>query len=361
MSGAVMPGGVYPGLAQVIAGSARIKHRFDTLTAQASSGMISNTFSGLGVSAPVALTLGPRIAALRAAQTNIDAATGPARVTQTAITRIQSIASALFAQMPNLNGLSALQVDVVAATARTALTEVAGLLNSQYGGVYVFAGEDSTNPPVPDPDRIESSGFFTQISGAVANLSSNGAAATTAATLAIAGSNTAGTSPFSAFMSQSSAGLSPPSVSVGGGQSRAVGLLASANTSVPSSGISTTGSYMRDLMRALATIGSLNSGQVSDPNFAPLVSDTQTSVIDAITAMSTDVGILGTKQAALTATQTTLSDTEAVLSAQLSVAENVDMASTLSALTQTQTQLQASYQLISMANSMSLVKYLPSG
>jgi flagellin-like hook-associated protein FlgL len=48
-----------------------------------------------------------------------------------------------------------------------------------------------------------------------------------------------------------------------------------------------------------------------------------------------------------------------VLSGQLSNAQNVDMAATLSNLTLTQTQLQASYQLITTSSAMSLVKFLP--
>jgi flagellin-like hook-associated protein FlgL len=81
-------------------------------------------------------------------------------------------------------------------------------------------------------------------------------------------------------------------------------------------------------------------------------------VIDTISAMSTDVGILGEQQASLTMTQTILSDTQVALTAQLSSAKDVDMAVTLSNLVLTQTQLQESYQLIAAASGMSLAKYL---
>ncbi len=359
MSGVISSGG-FPVMAQLLAGLRQTRHNFDTLTQQASSGLIASTYAGLGSTAPVALALSPRIDNLRVTQSNIDAAGGPAQVTQTAMKQIQSIAANLLAQMPNLNGLNPSNVDTIAANARSDLAQVAGLLDSQYGGVYVFAGEDSTNPPVPDPDQIATSGFFTQISAVVVNLAGLGAAAAAANTLTIASSTTVGTSPFSAYMSQPIANLSLPSVSTGEGQSQTLGLLASANVGLASTGTSTTGSYMRDLMRALATIGSLTSGQLSDPNFAVLVSDTQTSVTGAITAMSTDVGILGEKQSSLIARSTTLSDTMIALASQLSTARDVDMAPTLSNLTLTQTQLQASYQLISASNSMSLVKFLPS-
>ena len=352
-------GAGFPALAQLLAGLGRVNKSFENLTEQSSSGLISQTFAGLGGTAPAALALGPQINNLQVYRNNIDAASGPAQLTQTAMKQIQSIAANLLAEMPNLNGLDPASIDTIAANARNDLARVGDLLNSQYGGIYVFAGQDTSNPPVPNADQITSAGFFLQISAAVANLSGAGTAATVTATLAIASSNTAGTSPFSTYLSQLASNLTQPSVSTGPGQSQMLGLLASGNTGAASIGPSTTGSYMRDLMRALATIGSLNSTQVNDPNFATLVADTQASLIGAISAMSTDVGILGEQQASLTAVQTTLSDTQTALTGQLSSAQDVDMAATLSNLTLTQTQLQESYQLIAAASSMSLAKFLP--
>ncbi len=359
MSG-VISGGGFPAMVQLLAGMRQTRQRFDTLTQQASNGLIANTYAGLGGTAPVALSLAPQIDNLQVTQNNIDAANARTQVTQTAMKQVQAIASNLLSEMPNLNGLNPTEIDTIAANARNDLAQVAALLDSQYGGVYVFAGEDSANPPVPDPNQIATSAYFAQISGAVSLLSTNGAATTVATTLGIATSNAPGTSPFSTYMSQPAANPALPSVSTGEGQSQTLGLLASANMGATSAGTSTTGSYMRDLMRALATVGSMSSGQASDTvNFGALVTDTQTSVIGAITAMSTDVGILGEQQASLTASKMTLSDTSTALTGQLSAARDVDMAQTLSNLTLTQTQLQASYQLISTTSAMSLVKFLP--
>ena len=210
-------------------------------------------------------------------------------------------------------------------------------------GTHTYsAARISTNPPVPDPDQILNSGFYTQINSEVGNLAANGATATAAATLATASSNAVGTSPFSAYMSQSAATLQAqaPVVQVGQGQTVQVGLLASANSAVTSTGSSTTGSYARDLMRALATIGSLSSSQVSDSGFQALVQDTSTSLQGVVSAMGDDAGVLGNTQAALTTMQTQLSDTSTALTAQVSGAQNVDMAQTLSNLTLVQTQMQ---------------------
>ena len=54
-----------------------------------------------------------------------------------------------------------------------------------------------------------------------------------------------------------------------------------------------------------------------------------------------------------------LAATETALSGQVSSAENVDMAATLSQLSLVQTQMQASYQLISAMSGLSLVNFLP--
>jgi len=69
--------------------------------------------------------------------------------------------------------------------------------------------------------------------------------------------------------------------------------------------------------------------------------------------------VLGNRQTALTSQQTELSDTAAALTTQLSSAQDVDMASTLSNISLVQTQLQASYQVISGMSGLSLVKFLP--
>jgi flagellar hook-associated protein 3 FlgL len=116
---------------------------------------------------------------------------------------------------------------------------------------------------------------------------------------------------------------------------------------------------MRDLMMSLATLGSMSRSQINDPGFAALVQNTGTTLNGVVSAMAVDVGVLGNTQSSLTAAQTQLSDTATALTQQLSSVQDVNMASTLSQLTATQTQLQASYRLISGATSLSLVNFLP--
>ncbi len=364
MSG-IAPTGEYGAFGGGMAGamlqdSNTIRQQLNTLTQQAGSGYVSDTFAGLGNGASVALSLAPQVAAAQGWQNDINAATGTMQVAQTALTQISAIASTFYADTNNLNGLNASQVDSTAAAARQALQQVAGLLDSTDGSTYVFAGQDSGNPPVPNPDSVTSSGFFTAIEGAVSGLSGSGAPAVIASTLATASSNAAGVSPFSAALSQPAAALqaSLPTVATGPGTQVPIGIPASANAFVASTGGSTTGSYMRDILRGLATLGSLSSSQINASGFAAVVQDVRTSLGGAVTALNEDAGVLGNTQSNLATTQTTLASTVTALQSQLSNAQNVDLAKTLSALTQTQTQMQASYQLISGMQNYSLAKFL---
>jgi flagellar hook-associated protein 3 FlgL len=347
----------------LVSHAAAVRQKLNTLTDQVSSGRTADSFAGLGGGAEISLNLGPQIANAKTWHANIAAAMGNIALTQTAMSRIQQIANDFFGKLPNLNNSPSSEIDSIAVQARSALQLVANLLDTRNGDTYVFAGADSANAPVPNPDNILSSGFYTQINTAVAGLAGAGAAATVAATLGIAASNAAGTSPFSAYQSQPAATLQPqiPAVQAGGSQRVPVGLLASANASVTSSGSSTTGSYMRDLLRGLATIGSLTGSQGGLAGFQGVVSDTTASLGGAISAMASDAGNLGSTQASLAATQTSLSDTVTALSAQVSSVQDVDMAATLSQLQLVQTQMQSSYQLIASYSSLSLVKFLPAG
>ncbi len=210
-------GAGYGMLRALIANSTAVHQQLDTLTEQVSTGLVSQSYAGLGSGAGISLDLNPQLNALSTAQTNINEATGSMQVTQAAMTQIQQIAATFVSDMPNLNNLNSQEVDSIAANARQALTQVVNLLDTQNGNNYIFGGQDSSNPPVPSPNDILTSGFYTQINAAVSALSSNGAAATTSATLLIAGSNVTGTSPFSAYMSQPTPAIGAPIVETGEG------------------------------------------------------------------------------------------------------------------------------------------------
>lgn len=343
-------------LQQLIANSTATKARLDQLTEQASTGYVSTTYSGLApAAASTTLSISPQIAGITNTVSNLNAATGRMDIQQNALSSISQIALNFMGQLGTVNSLNSQAMATIAASAQQALGQVAGLLNSQDGNVYVFAGQDSANPPVPDANNITNAGFYTQIGAAVAGLAANGAAATSVSTLTIASSDAAGITPFSAGLTASSA---LPAVMNGSGIAVTTGIAANANAFVASSGSSTTGSYMRDILRGLATIAQLTPGQVTSAGFSAFAQVTKSSLQGAITALNQDAGVLGNTQASLTTQSATLQQSTLALSKQLANADQVDMAATLSNLSATQTQLQASYQLIASMKTMSLTQYL---
>jgi flagellar hook-associated protein 3 FlgL len=349
VSGSIGGAGTYGALTSLIGDSQTIQARLATLEEQASSGLIAPTLGGLGgVGARQVLDLRPQIAHQAQWQTNINAVQSAMSVTQTALTSINSVASQFYASLPSLNGLNPSEVDSVAAQAKQALSQVANLLDTKDGDAYVFAGQTPGTAPIPNPDGMATSTFATSIGAAVtANIGTSGAAQV--ATLTAARAN----SPFDPTLS-----TQPPTVQVGEAEYVQTGLVANANTLATSSGSSTTGSYTTDILRSLATLASLSSSQVNQPGFSSLVNDTRQSLSDAMGALNVEGGVFGDLQGRLSTKATELSDTQTALKGQLSSATDVDMAATLSSLTQTQTQLQASYQVIAAAKSLTLSSYL---
>jgi flagellar hook-associated protein 3 FlgL len=247
-------------------------------------------------------------------------------------------------------------VSTVTTAAKQALVQVASLLDSQDAGVYVFGGQDSGTAPVPDPDAITSSGFFTQIQSAIANLATNGAAATSAAVLATASSDAAGTTPFTAGLT--GAGL--PSLTLANGQQVTTGIAANSNAFITSAGAGTssTGSYIRDILAGLASVASLTPSQVGGSGFQSFLNTTQANLSNANDSLNDDAGVLGNTQAQLTRQATHLGTAVTALTNQVSNADSVDPAATITQISSVQTALQSSYQLIATMKSLNLAAYL---
>lgn len=351
-------GQLYGPLTQIIENSAATLARLNTLTEQSSTGLISQTYAGLGPgAAQTVLSVAPQVASANAQIAAINASIGPMTVQQNALTAINSITTGIVAQLSGLSTLDSAGAAGVIAATQAALVQVATLLDTQDGDVYVFGGQDSGEPPVPDPDAIASSGFYTQIQSAVAGLAGNGAAATTAAVLSVAGSNTAGTTPFSAGLT-AAAGL--PTLTLGNGQQVATGIEANSNGFVTTAGAgsTSTGSYMRDILAGLASIASLTPAQIGGPGFQSFLQTTETSMRNANDSLNQDAGVLGNTQTALAAQATGLGASVTALTNQVANADSVDAAATISQISSVQTALQSSYQLIATMKALNLASYL---
>lgn len=357
MSGSIsgLTGGSYGLMQQLIADSASTYARLSQLTTQSSTGYVAGTYAGLDNattgSAAGALSIAPQIAGINNTVTTLNAVAGRMGVQQSTITTISQIASSALSQFQEVNPLSPQSMTSAAATAKQAMVQIAGLLNTQDGSTYIFGGQNSGAAPVPNASAITSSGFFTAIQSAVSGLATNGASATTAAIFSAASTQT----PFNAPI-----GTNTPLPQVAGADGAMIttGISATSNAFVTSTGPNTTGSYMGDIMTALATIGSMTTSDVSTSGFASFAASTANTLSGAINTMAQDAGVLGNNQASLATQSTNLQATSTALSTQLASFDQVNMTSTLADLSSTQTQLQASYQLIAAMKTMSLTQYI---
>ena len=350
MSGTVTPGAfnsLAGPLGPLIGNATLVRQHLDQLTEQSSTGLVSQTYGGLGASAAVSLNLRPQLQSITSYQQNITAANTTLSSTNDMLNQLGQIANDFQSSLDGADVQSSTGVITLASHAKAALSQVQALLNTKLGASYLLSGDDTANAPVPSASF---NSFVQSIETAASGLSGSTGAATAAATLAAANAQ----SPFSATI-----GSTPRQVTISPGDTVSVGVVAGQNLSGTSAGSSTTGSYVRDIIRALATISTFNGTSLSQgANFTQLVADTNTSLLGASQAITNDVSAIGVTQQELTTKQSDLNTTATTLTSQISSVEDVNAASTISQLTATQTQLQESYKLISMAQSMSLANYL---
>ncbi len=342
-------------LAAVLYNTTQISSQIGTLTAQASSGLVSSDYAGLGNAASKALDLSGQLALNTAYQTNANQAATQAQVAQSALGQIQTIVSGFSGQLLEPATNTQIGLATLASSAAANLQQIASLLNTKVGDTYIFAGQDSRTPPVPNPATLSTSAFATAIQAAIANLGTAGAAATQSQILA--GAAPGATSPFSASLEASNVAAT---AIIGDGLSVQTSVLADQNANATSAGASgtTTGSYTRDILASLATVAALGTATASDPNVAALLSLTQTTLSHADDALNTDIGALGGRQQTITGTQSELTDTATTLTTQLGNLQNVDTAEVATKLATVQNQLQASYKIIANLDQLSLVKFL---
>ena len=347
MSGTIngaMPTGL---LGMLASQSATVRLRMDTLSQQAATGQKSETYAGLGDGAKISLDLRPQLQRIDTYTNNISQADTKLKMTGSALQQLSDIAASFATQTINMSAQTSPAVDSIAVQARLALQQVQVLLNSQTGGAYLFSGQDSANQPVPDTDLAA---FVAAVQAPVATLTNTNATATEAATLAAATATT---------VTAATLGTARSVIEAGDGLELATGVIAGQNAYAVQSGAGSTGSYVKDLVRGLASLAAMNSGQTAlGSGFTSFVTDIGITLRGAVSAIGTEMAGIGQQQSVLTTQKAALSDTATAFNAQISSVEDVDMAATATALSQVQTQLQASYRLIASVQNLSLVRYL---
>ena len=322
------------------------------------SGVEADSYAGLGDQRSQALSLQPEITRLSAMQQNVTTAQSELSLGTSAFSQIAAIGTALQTSLTSLESdRSAGTIQIAASQAQQALSQLAALANTKGTTGYVFAGVYSDTPPITDPANIGSSAMVTSIAASVASVGINGAAATEAATFAAAADNSAGASVFAPALSvdPASAASSARSVMVGVSDSVPAGFVLTQG--VPGSA-SSTGSPIRDLMRALAVVASLPSADSSTPGYADLVADTSRSVATTNGSLIQTQSQLGQLQNDLSTHASSLSPLSSALSKQLDASKDSDPAALSTALSNNMAQLTAAYSLIADMKGLSLASYL---
>ena len=355
MSGAISNGfGIMPTLMRTID---TLNAQSDALALQTTTGVLSGSYAGLADGANAAIGLEPQITATKAWQTNLTQTQTKLSVTQTALSGISGIATSLQNSLVVLQtNPTASTIAVASQTARQQLTQLTSLLNTYSGDSYVFAGTASDQPPVSSSDLATSS-MVSSIMSAVAQVGTAGAAATENATLASASNNGGAGTVFSAQLSvpPAAAATLVPQVQIGQGSPFATGMVATQG-GAPSA--QSTGSPIRDLIRALATLAGLSGADSSSAGFKSLLSDTSSHVQNVVQGLAGLAAGVGTLQDTATIQSNTLTDVNSALQSQLEAAKGSDVATTHTQQLAVQNQLTASYTLIADMKALNLAQYI---
>lgn len=364
MSGTI--GSSYGRLDRLLSGLGSLQSQYSTLQQQTTTGKVADAYAGLGAAAGQAISLQTATSRSETYTQTIATLQAKAAVQQTTLTQINSVASALAASALTLSGSNAPGlVATVANQAKQALAQVVSLLNTKNGDSYVFAGADTSNPPVPAPDQVLTSGLYTQIGAQVASLAAAGAptASTVIAnTVNIAKALTAGTTIFSGYLTGPGATAIAGTVEIADGQRVSLDVSANRNAGVTSDpSINGTGSAINDILRSLSVIANSSDTVAASTGFAALIKDASATLTSAGSTLTAQAGVIGLTQNALTAATASHASLKTVLTTQLSGLTDVDMASTISRLQAVGSQLQASYNVLSISRNLNLASYLQGG
>ena len=132
-----------------------LRSQLDDLTRQISTGQKANTYAGLGVQRGVSISLRSQLSAIQGYDATGQTANTRINIANTALESMAKVVAntkAAMFQSTNLNGISG--ASQTQATAKYSLDELAGLLNTEAGGRYLFGGKQTDQPAVASSEQI---------------------------------------------------------------------------------------------------------------------------------------------------------------------------------------------------------------
>lgn len=312
------------------------RSQLNTLQDQISSGQKATTYSDLGGAATVtSISLHNALSQIDTFSTNVSLVRGRTSVMDNALRNIVSATQQVSADLtiPTQSNVDPGMVNFNV-EAQSALDQIQGSLNAQYGGQYVFSGTDVTNPPVASIPTLN-----TNVNTVLANLYSGAMSGATVLT------NVAAITGVGAGYSATLASAGNVTAQIDTNQT--------VNYTVKASDPS-----LQQIMQGLSIIAKLQYDPNHPTQFWAVYNGAKQMIDQGTTGVTILNGQIGLVQSALKTADTTHQTTQTTLQTQLGDVENVDVAQATTQLQMLQTQLQASYKVISMVSSLSLINFL---
>jgi flagellin-like hook-associated protein FlgL len=349
----------YSMLDQLLASADSLNTQYANLQEQVSTGLVSQTYSGVSSASSQVLDLAATINQGNAYTQNINQGQAQVSTVQNVLTQVGSLVSAMAANTVSVTADSS--SDTVTSLAQQAsddLSQIASLLNTTYEGNYVFSGADNANPAVTNPEGVTSSTMFSNIGSMVAAFTGGTGTGSAGTLIGNASSIMATGTIFSSYLtSAATTAVTPPQVEIGPSDYVTVGLPATQNVGAgtASSGV---GSAITDIMGSLAVIANGTGAMANSASYATLMQGVTTALNQAGNTLAQESGYLGQSQDAMTAAASTQTAAQTALSTQMSNLTDVDMPTAISQMQEISSQLQTSYTVLGEVSKLNLASYL---
>ena len=315
------------------------QNSLDTVQAQISSGLKAQTYAGLGGTGTLqSLTLNAQLTQLDSVNAAIDNTSTITSAMDSAMTNVTSAATSVSSALQAVvQGDTDPGMSTLSAEAKNALSSIQDYLNTQAGGVYVFAAGDSETQPVADTASLDTA-VQTDLAAYAAGTE------TPTTVLGNVGAYTDAQVGYSATLATA------PDVTV------PTGANTSANYTVKASN---TG--FQNVMKGLSIIANLQFNASDPTGFYQIYNGALSLINSGNTAITTDQANLGITTAAMTNAQTQITATQTTLNTAITNVQDMspsDLTAASSTLTNLQTQLQTSYTIIGQLQNLHLIDYL---
>jgi flagellar hook-associated protein 3 FlgL len=333
--------------------------QLNTLTAEASSGLKVNPASSMGNNAALLYSLQMQADQQNVLQTTATNAGNQLDAAQTALTGIASAVQTIANASISTNASSTEGETAVASQATSTMSQVLDLLNTQYDGNALFAGDATSSPPMQSANAP--GGPLAAVNAVLsAAVTANGGQPLTSANVQALLTGPNGLS--SVFnntnsnpaLNYNSAFYTAPddgkSTQVLIGQNQTLSYSVKGNQS-----------GFTDLMQGLSMLTMLGapSTQLDSTAKSAILTQAGALIGQAQNELITQQGQLGTVQAQLQQVATAQQSAASNTSQQIATFENADQTAVATQLSSLQTQLQASYQVTADLSQLTLSHYLP--